>query len=192
MFRQRAHNKWRIISFTIFAVMSLSILGGCYHAISKQVRKSAIKEELISRLANEPDKYKGKVFIFGGEIVGIKNAEGMTEIEVLEKPLNFDLSPRRVDISRGRFLLKQDGYLDPAIYRPGRRLTVAGKLEGVEERNIGEMPLKYPVFKVIELHLWRESLPREHYHPNPLPPPPFFRKGPYWGFTLATVLVVKE
>ena len=68
-------------------------------------------------------------------------------------------------------------FLDPAIYRSGRDITVAGEVQGSEVRRLGEIAYRYPVIAALELHLWKEPLSPQSY---PYAYPfgyPYYRRG---------------
>jgi Outer membrane lipoprotein Slp family len=46
----------------------------------------------------------------------------------------------RSDSTNGRFLVRTPESLDPAIYAPGRRLTVLGTVAGRSERRASDLP----------------------------------------------------
>jgi outer membrane lipoprotein len=81
-------------------------------------------------LQQNPDSYKGKVVVLGGQIITTTVKADETWIEVLEKPLDYQQRPSDTDKSSGRFLVRFQGFLDPAIYASGRKLTVAGQVDG--------------------------------------------------------------
>ena len=60
-------------------------------------------------------------------------------------------------MSEGRFIIQTPGFLDPAIYSPGRKLTVAGTVAGKEVRPLGEIEYTYPIIEKRELYLWPEE-----------------------------------
>jgi outer membrane lipoprotein len=52
-------------------------------------------------------------------------------------------------------LVRFQGFLDPAIYASGRKLTVAGQVEGKVVRPLKEINYTYPVLSAREHYLWR-------------------------------------
>src|SRR5216684_75954 len=89
---------------------------------------------------SEPAPYKGARVIVGGDILSTQPKPGETEIELLARRLRDDDSPERSDRSPGRLLLRSADFLDPAVYAPGRLISVIGTVSGVEERKVGELP----------------------------------------------------
>ncbi len=82
-----------------------------------------------------------------------------TQIEVIFFPLDEQGKPRSDGESLGRFRVYVGGFVDPFVYRPGRKLTVLGTL-GVRERDyVGGYPYNYRVLHSLEVHLWRDNQP---------------------------------
>jgi outer membrane lipoprotein len=129
-------------------------LQGCAHIVDKELRRMA---EPIppSLLLKDPDAYKGRFVILGGVIVSSINTKEGTYIEVVEKPLDYRGRPEYTDLSRGRFLILHQGYLDTAIFSKGREVTVAGVVMGKRVRPLGEIDYPYLFIRSKELYLIR-------------------------------------
>jgi outer membrane lipoprotein len=136
----------------------LFILSGCSYPISQQYRAEARPDLTFSMVLKNPDAYIGSIVIWGGRIIGTHNRPGETEITVLETPLGYEEKPEAAEFSRGRFIVKTATFLDPAIYRRARRITVAGEIVGKETKPLGEITYTYPVLKAREIHLWRREV----------------------------------
>ncbi|HET8578857.1 MAG TPA: Slp family lipoprotein [Methylomirabilota bacterium] len=150
--------------------LAVLLLSGCVSAFPEEALRSVNRAITMSARATDPTLYVNQRVILGGEILATRPRTGETEIEVLARPLRDDI-PERSDRSEGRFLVTTAGFLDPAVFAPGRRLTVIGTVTGVEERKIGEVAYRYPVLATVRLQLW----PREWDAP-----PPFYPGYP-WG-----------
>ncbi|MGF1613713.1 MAG: Slp family lipoprotein, partial [Gammaproteobacteria bacterium] len=98
--------------------------------------------------------YAGKPVRWGGSIVSVNNEESGAWIEVVDHELNRYGMPEIRDRSPGRFMIRTAQFLDPAIYAPGRLVTVAGTLTGGREGSIGAYIYHFPVVRPINLHLW--------------------------------------
>jgi len=131
--------------------------------ISPQVMGQVNREIGMAQLAANPEAYIGQVVLLGGRIVQTRNLPQATEVEVLQSPLNDDERPEGGDVSEGRFLIRLPGYADPAVYAPGRLITVAGRVTGVERRPLGEIEYRYPVLEALDTHLWQG---RQYGYPN--------------------------
>jgi outer membrane lipoprotein len=136
------------------AVVSLLLPAGCAPVISQQTLAEVDQGLSFEQLSRNPEAYKGKVVLLGGDIIGIGNSSERTEITVLQRPLGFRNKPTGEDISRGRFIVYVPGFLDPAIYHPGRKITIVGAILGREVRPLGEIEYGYPVIGKKELYLW--------------------------------------
>jgi outer membrane lipoprotein len=119
----------------------------------------------------DPGRFLGQTVRWGGEILALRNNAGSTEIEVYGRPLFDNAEPRPQGGDGVRFLARVGHFLDPAEYRPGKRLTVRGRLGKALTRPVGEYPYRYPVVDVAAFHLWPA------YHP---PPEPAWFRDPYY------------
>ena len=104
--------------------------------------------------------------ILGGYILETKNLESETIIKVLQVPMRIGEDPDFKDRSEGRFLVYQQGFLDPEIYSKDRVITVAGKVIGSGSEEIGGNRIQYLKIKSREIYLWPEYETRGYpYHP---------------------------
>ncbi|MBI2529419.1 MAG: Slp family lipoprotein [Candidatus Rokubacteria bacterium] len=171
-------------------LLSALLLAGCVSAFPDEMLHAVNRAVTVSELRRAPGAHTGARVILGGEILATRPRVGETEIEVLARNLGSDDSPDRSDRSEGRFLVTTRGFLDPAVYAAGRRITVVGTVKGEEERAIGELPYRYPVITAEQIKLWPRDVAARHLVPvYPLgsydwPPWPYWPYGPYqpWPF----------
>ncbi len=142
-----------VILAILLSVVSLTSFG-CQHAISKDLRLQAVPAVAFEALRADPDAFKGRTVILGGDILKTENTPQQTSIEILQKPLDRFESPHITDQTAGRFIARCEQYLDPAIYDKGRQITVAGTVLGRYEGQVGEAAYLYPLISCSELHLW--------------------------------------
>lgn len=95
-----------------------------------------------------------EIVIWGGAIVSVRNLPQTTEIEVLAYPLDQKQRPLQRAPSQGRFIVIQDGFVEPADFPSGRYLTVKGKLFGTRESHIEQSQYRFPIVKEAKLHVW--------------------------------------
>jgi len=149
-----------------FIGIAVFLLIGCAPVISENVLKSVDKNVTYRALSRNPDQYKGKIVLLGGSILETIPTANKTVITILQYPLASDNRPEVTSPSQGRFLVEVEGFLDPAIYRAGRWITVAGAATGKETRKLGQINYTYPVLNSKELYLWplsgQDSGPRFH------------------------------
>jgi outer membrane lipoprotein len=166
----------------ILCVLEL-LLSACTPVISPQLMDQVDGNLTYNLLASRPDEFKGKIVLLGGSIVQTVPKPKETEIEVVQKQLSSSGEPYLTDKSEGRYLVVVDRFLDPAIYRSGRDITVAGEVQGSVLRRLGEIDYRYPVIAASELHLWKELLsPQIYPYPYPFGYPYYWRWWPYPGY----------
>ncbi|MBI5665873.1 MAG: Slp family lipoprotein [Nitrospirae bacterium] len=137
----------------ILVLIILSVIPGCAHVISGDLRKQVNKGTPVAALFEHPDDYKGEIVVLGGAIAGSRNTNEGTYIEIVEKELDYQGRPMYTDKTHGRFIVLHDGFLDAAIYSTGRYITVAGEVIGKRTQPLGEIDYSYLFIKSRELHL---------------------------------------
>ncbi len=162
------------IAFALFLLVS-----GCAPVISKELRTQVAREITFREVIQDPDVYKGKLVLLGGVIIGAKNLEEGTLIEVLQKPADRRGRPRDVDQSDGRFMALYEGFLDAAIYSEGREVTVAGEVKGKRVLPLGEIQYAYPLIAIKEIYLWPPKT-KERFYLYPYWYYPWWYDS-YWG-----------
>ena len=168
--------KSRLNLFLSFLLLFL--ITACTYVISKDLRESSDLSLTLKRVRENPDAYKGKSVVWGGEIIQVINQEdGTTEIEVFQEPLNSKGEPKERAASEGRFLVLDDKFLDPYIYWEGRRITVAGELQGEKTEPLGEMYYRYPLVRSKQIYLWPDYDPYPYYSYYP-----WWYYDPWWEY----------
>ena len=138
-------------AIALFLALSLA---GCASDIPRPIREAPADNIAFAQALKNPEQHRAAAVRWGGAIAAVENRRDETWIEIVERPLDVDGQPRVTDNSAGRFLARVQGFLDPAIFAPKRRVTVAGTLDGVSTRTIGEHPYTYPVVRVDSIYLW--------------------------------------
>ncbi len=173
-------NAKRIFRMSFATVLSILVVG-CAMPFSKNLRDMADPALTFEQVKQNPDAYESKVVVWGGEIVRTTNVREGTRIEIVQKPLDFELMPKFGDETGGRFMAIYDGYLDSAVYKKGRDITVAGKIVGQITEPLDEIEYAYPLVSAEEIHLW----PEKRISPYSYPYPYYYRYwwyGPYWYY----------
>lgn len=159
---------------------------------SRQALKQVDVTAPFREVQSAPQKYLNKTVLWGGMIVETNVKPNATFIKVVDKDLDHEKRPEEGDKANGRFIVRYPGFLDPAIYKPGRELTVIGTISGSDVQPVGELPYTYPVVEARQLHLWelRAKYRRPPYWDYPLTPfpyssypyyPPYlWSRPPYW------------
>jgi outer membrane lipoprotein len=166
---------FRGVGTTLLPVMAL-LLGGCGtsgfvvpEALEPQVDPSLSFPQLLA----SPDSYQGKLVVVGGEVLKATRIEGGTVLEVLQLPLEEGQKPARERTeSQGRFMARQESFLDPATVGDRTRITIVGQVTGARTDRLDEVDYRYPTLDIKHLHLWRPEDYAERARP-----------GPWWGIS---------
>jgi outer membrane lipoprotein len=140
--------------FVLFG-LSLFVISGCAYPISKELRQEASRELTFSTVLQNPTAYVGSIVIWGGKIIETHNIADGSEILVLETPLDYQEMPDAEKYSQGRFIAKSSTFLDPEVYKRGKKITVAGEIIGKETKPLGKTKYTYPLILIKQIHLWR-------------------------------------
>lgn len=152
---------FRKTALAALAIILIIGCAGCAPVISKKSLDSVDADAKFADIIKDPARFTGKTALLGGTIINAENLEGRTVLEVLQHGLNRRLAPIEPEGSLGRFLVVFDGFKDPAVYSPGKRITVTGKITGVETRLVGKLPYNYPVISPAEHYLWSRDYTEE-------------------------------
>lgn len=152
----------------------LSAFSACTPVVSKGLL-ARTRDVSFEEVLRRPAHFSGQTVVFSGIILDSKNTREGTILEVLQVPCAAGSRPENADRSKGRFLALYDGFLDVAVYRRGRQVTVGGTLAGARTLQLGEIDYTYPLVKVEEIHLW----PMEKEEPVYCYPPPY-PWHPWW------------
>jgi len=149
-------------------IVAACAVAGCAPVISQELLKTVDQEIRFDQVLKNPDAYRGTVVLLGGEIIKTENMPNKTVIIVLQRPLGYRQEPASEGESKGRFIVSAPDFLDPAIYRPRRKITVVGSVMGKEVLPLGELEYAYPVIEKKELYIWpaegtTATTPRFHF-----------------------------
>ncbi len=147
---------------------------GCASNVPQAIRAAPDSSVQVPDVQRDAARFAGTRVRWGGTIIGVANLERATEIEILAYPLDDRGEPREDAAAEGRFIARAAGFLDPALFPKDRQLTVAGRIETVETRPVGEYPYRFPIVAAETRYLW----------PEPPPPVPFYRDpwyDPWYG-----------
>src|SRR3972149_4860359 len=138
----------------IVSLVAAVVLGGCASVVPEAIRTAAPGNVRTAQGREQPRQFRDTVVRWGGNIVGTRNERDHTVLEIVGRDLDDEGRPREEDRSLGRFLAKVRGFLDPAIYKPEREVTVRGRIEGIVEQAIGEFRYTYPLVQADNCYLW--------------------------------------
>jgi outer membrane lipoprotein len=153
---------------SIFTLMLLALLlGACASPVPQAIRVAPPDAPSLAAARAVPGEHLGQRVRWGGTIIETDNLESATRLTVLGRPLGSAGRPRWSDESAGRFIAIVPEFLDPKLYAPDRRLTVAGTLLRTETGKVGEHPYTYPVVEADVWYLWPLEEDWRRRHPDP-------------------------
>ena len=162
--RERRQQIW-----TLLPTLILLLTGCASQQIPKAIREAPTKPISVPQVQREPDGFLGRQVRWGGSIIAVRNRERSTEIEILSRPLSARGEPQGKKSGEGRFIALVAGFADPAEYPEKRLVTLTGRLQRLQTRDIGAYPYPYPVVAVEQAYLWPEPPPPRmpYYYPDP-------------------------
>ncbi|SFW11895.1 Slp family lipoprotein [Nitrosovibrio sp. Nv17] len=147
------------------------LLGACA-GLPSGVKDIPVKNVSYGQVIQDPAAYRNTPVRWGGVIIDVENEDSFTLVQVLSYPLSYYGRPQLSRASEGRFVIRSDEFLDPAVYAKDKEITVAGTLQDDVERTIGKKVVRLPLLTSQAIHLW-----------------PTYQAGPYgygypgpWGY----------
>jgi len=159
-------------------LLSLLFLSGCAHVISDQSRNLIDASLTFAAMKERPDAHAGKFVMLGGIVAGVRNSKEGGQLEVVQTPLEGNGLPEDAYRSGGRFLAVSAGFVDEAVYRPGRLVTLVGEVKGKKTVPLEGVEYTYPVVAIKEIYAWKYADGDRGY--PPLSPWPNYYDDPYY------------
>jgi outer membrane lipoprotein len=132
----------------------------------------------LFEVRQNPDLYRGKLFVLGGVIVSTRATPEGSVIEALYIPV--DSQGYLTGEAGGRYLAllpKERGFLDPLIYHEGKKVTIAAEFIQMREDKLVEPGHAFPFFEVKQIYLWEEGV-SDHRYPSGF----YWRYNPLWWY----------
>lgn len=148
------------------------ILGGC--ASVPDDLATAEGQPLLSFTDAKTTAATQQMARWGGEVAAVRNLAHGSQVEVVQFSLSSNGFPMKSDNSAGRFRIETEAFIDPAIYKEGRRVTALGQFDRIEPGQIDEQTYNFPILKAEDIHLW----------PEVKDPPAACDCDPFWGNSL--------
>jgi Slp family outer membrane lipoprotein len=144
----------------------------------------------VAQAQAQAEGVTGERVRWGGAIVSTTPQTGETCLEVVSKPLGRTARPLSADDTFGRFIACASGFYDPAVYSPGRDVTVVGTLEKPTTGKVGQYDYSFPRVRAESVYLWpKRELRDVAYYPYGFWGYPGWGWGwgwgwgpPYWGW----------
>jgi outer membrane lipoprotein len=142
------------ISTAVLAMIAFGVLSGCAlpSVLPRELQSQVDSSVSFAQLKESPEQFRGRLVVFGGEVLSAKRLKDGTRIEILQLPLGDRHVPIHTrTASEGRFLAVQKDFLDPAKIPPGALLTIVGEVTGSTTLPLDETEYTYPVLDVKHL-----------------------------------------
>ena len=112
-----SRNKWVLL---LCAMLAALLLSGCARVISKEVLQEVDASLTFAQILKDPEAYRGKTVLFGGDIIETQNLSDQTLVVVLQRPLGSRGEPGAGMYRRGGLLSKpQDFSIQPSMASEG-------------------------------------------------------------------------
>lgn len=137
----------------LIAVAMALALGACASA------PKPLQGQFSTLLPDEAAKREatGELVRWGGHIVSVETRSQSSCFEIVAAPLGSGGRPRNVDRSEGRFIACRAGFYEPEVFKPGREVTISGRIEAFETRKVGAYDYHYPLVAADVVYLWPEQ-----------------------------------
>ncbi len=157
--------------FKLFVVGLLLGLSACSH-VPKGIRKAPTPNVQMADAVRNFTANRGHQVRWGGFIIDMENLANQSIIQIMAYPLNRYGKPNLKHEALGRFMVKTEKFLDPAIYSNSKdtQVTILGLLIDETTLMVGQKKLKLPVVELQQIYLWPKYQPREYplyYDPYP-------------------------
>lgn len=143
----------------------LSIFLALAACTSSPLKLDGVNRHISPIMAQQNRNLVGTRVLWGGRIIKTLPLARTTRIEVLAYPLDEEGWPEFNRPSLGRFMIIQQGFLEPTDFTRGRHISVVGRIGELLDGHVGEARYQFPVIHAQQLHLWpKDQDRRSHFH----------------------------
>lgn len=139
-----------------FIILKLVFLLVACEGGASGVSKNIKQRDNYLKVINNASRYINQEVVLGGLIVGVKNEETLTTIEIVNLPLDENAIPIKDASSQGRFIVRYNGFIEPSILK-NSYIRVSGIVLGKQKGRIDDMLYDYLLLKTDSYQTWRES-----------------------------------
>lgn len=150
---------------SFWVITGLTLAAGCAPAISTSLQQEAGSRVGFAELSSQPDSYKGRLTILGGEVMSVTPWGKGSLLTVDQRELDDRLNPVGT-ASGGTFVVESDEWLNSQVYVPKSKVVVAGVVAGARD---GRLLLKARQVTFLAPPTWEKyyyPVPREWYPPE--------------------------
>lgn len=144
---------------TLAVIPFLLLIGGCnrQEVIPERLEGQVDRHLRYVQVKENPDTYRGKLMLAGGEVLSATRLQEGTRIEVLQIPLSSDLVPEGdPSTSKGRFVAMdmRKNVMDPIVLEGNKLITVVGEVVGSSTIKIDQVEIQVPKLEVKYITVW--------------------------------------
>jgi outer membrane lipoprotein len=126
-------------------------LAGCTSVVPEALRGEVDRGVTYAQIAQDPEAYRGRVVVLGGEVLRVRPTGRDLELTLIERPLSpVDQSPMVGRASGGDLVVQVPGAAR-AEFREGFAVTVVGVVLG---RESAEDPASAPRLEARSIQVW--------------------------------------
>lgn len=166
-----------------FSFALLFLLGAC-SSMPPVIRDFPAVDIPYQLVSQNTDSYQGTPVRWGGTVIEVENEADSSLVQVLYYPLDRHGYPRTSQTGEGRFAVKTNEFLDPAILTKDSEITVVGTLAEGIERTVGNKLIRIPLVVSESIYLWPKNYNANRtYRYGPYPYGyyyPYFGYGPFF------------
>lgn len=137
----------------VTVLMALLLLQAC--ASHRQLDDDNVASRESANEVSEADI--GGSFLWGGNILSMENDQGLTKLTIVSFPLSNSEEPKLKHASTGRFIAHYQGFLEPADFKVGKKVTILGDLTGFKDGKVSQANYKFPLIKVTDINLLKDN-----------------------------------
>lgn len=144
----------------IFIVFMALFLSACSN-VPVAIKTAPQPDVQLNQLnANNVMSHQGQKVRWGGQIVKVENDNNGSTLHIAQFPLNSYGRPVTDNDGDGRFIATSRDFIDPAIYKQGTLVTLAGTLTDNQVVTIDKKTMSLPVVQIRDIYRWN----RHHYN----------------------------
>lgn len=166
----------RTLSVLVIVMLTLTACAATNPSIYAKPSNDISYEQVVQNI----EAYQGQTVRWGGMIAQVANYEDFSELTIVQFPLTRYGIPITTEKSAGRFIVRSEGFLEPMIYSPEKRLTIIGAVKTLQLQKVGQKMLTVPMISIEGSHVWPQADAESSRPYNPKHDAPFLGYG-YYG-----------
>lgn len=152
MVKASLKNPYAVVAISTILTFTL-LLSSCA-TIPSEFVKQVDQDLTFTDVKRASEQHRGKIFLLGGTVDDRADLPDMTRMRIHQHPVDTRYRPHIGTPSEGEFLLVIRPPVDPVQYPKGKRVTMVGRLTGIEPSTGGKPAEALPSFEALYLRSW--------------------------------------